>query len=514
MNKPLALAIKWVLIALAMVGVFYVGARLAMDGNAMAVIITGLVGIGILAVYATRRSVPLKYLLPGMLLLVAFQLWPILLTASLSLTNYGDGHLLTKEETVTDIIAQSVREVPETPRYKMSVAVDEGASPATGDLTLLLTKPDGSMYIGNQDGLTPLDPSGVEKTDTGKITAAPGYTILNAKQINERSKDLSDIAVPTSDGGGIKPVGLSEAFEGKATVSYDAAKDQLVDSSTSPPTVYVPADARWVNQANPSQSFPQGWKENVGLANFSRIFTDPTIREGFFSIFLWNVAFAGISVISTFLLGMLLALLFNDPRLRGKGLYRSLLILPYALPIFVTALVWKGMFNQDYGIINTGLGLSVDWLGTTWGARAAILITNLWLGFPYMFIVCTGALQSIPSDVREAATIDGANAYRTLRSIIMPLLLVAVGPLLIASFAFNFNNFSLIYLLTKGGPFNGADTSIGSSDLLITYAYRLAFSGSAPNYGFAAAVSVIIFILVALMSIPGFRSTKALEEVN
>ena len=131
-----------------------------------------------------------------------------------------------------------------------------------------------------------------------------------------------------------------------------------------------------------------------------------------------------------------------------------------------------------------------------------------------MFIVCTGALQSIPQDVREAATIDGANAFRTLRSIIMPLLLVAVGPLLLASFAFNFNNFGLIYLLTKGGPFNGADTSIGSSDLLITYAFRLAFSGSAPNYGFAAAVSVIIFLLVALMSIPGFRRTKALEEVN
>lgn len=514
MTKPLALAIKWVLIALAMVGVFYIGARLAMAGNAMAVILTGLVGIGILAVYATKRAVPMKYLLPGMLLLVAFQLWPILLTASLSLTNYGDGHLLTKEETVTDIIAQSVREVPDTPRYQMSVAVKEGASPETGDLTLLLTKPDGTMYVGDPKGVQPLDGNAVQKTESGKITAAPGFTILNAKQINARSKDLSELAVPTSDGGGIKPVGLSQAFEGRASMSYDAAKDQLTDSSTQPPTVYSPKDARWVNQADPSQSLPQGWKENVGLKNFTRIFTDPVIRDGFVGIFLWNVAFAAISVVSTFLLGMLLALLFNDPRLRGKAVYRSLLILPYALPIFVTALVWKGMFNQDYGIINNTLGLGVDWLGSTWGARAAILVTNLWLGFPYMFIVCTGALQSIPGDVREAARIDGANALRMLRSITMPLLLVAVGPLLIASFAFNFNNFSLIYLLTKGGPFNGADTSIGSSDLLITYAYRLAFSGSAPNYGFAAAVSVIIFILVALMSIPGFRSTKALEEVN
>lgn len=514
MTKLTALVIKWVLIALALAGVLWVATQLAIAGYTMAVIVAGMLGIGILAVYGTRRNVPLKYLLPGMLLLVAFQLWPIIFTASLSLTNYGDGHLISKEETVTDIIAQSVREVPDSPRYRMSVATKEGASATTGDLVLLLTKPDGTMFVGDTGGLEPLPADGVEKTTTGKITKAPGYTILTAREVNARSKDLSALAVPTGDGGGIKPVGLSEAFEGKPSVTYDASADRLTDSSTTPPTVFEPKNARWVSTADPSVAFPQGWQENVGFANFTRIFTDETLRAGFVKIFIWNVVFAVVSVLSTFLLGMLIALLFNDPRLKGKAIYRSLLILPYALPGFITALVWRGMFNQDYGLINGALGLNVDWLGSPWGAKAAILITNLWLGFPYMFIVCTGALQSIPRDVREAAIIDGANAFRTLRSIIMPLLLVAVGPLLIASFAFNFNNFGLIYLLTKGGPFDGNDTSIGSSDLLITYAYRLAFSGSAPNYGFAAAVSVVIFIIVALMTIPAFRQTKALEEVN
>ena len=117
-------------------------------------------------------------------------------------------------------------------------------------------------------------------------------------------------------------------------------------------------------------------------------------------------------------------------------------------------------------------------------------------------------------DVKEAATIDGATGFRVLRSIIMPLLLVAVGPLLLASFAFNFNNFALIFLLTKGGPFEDNHTSIGSTDLLITYAYRLAIEGTAPNYGYAAAVSVFIFIIVARLSLPGFRRPQALEEVN
>ena len=185
------------------------------------------------------------------------------------------------------------------------------------------------------------------------------------------------------------------------------------------------------------------------------MFSDATIRAGFVKIFVWNVAFAVISVASTFLLGMLLALLFNDPRLRGKAFYRSVLILPYALPGFVTALVWASMFNQDYGLINKILHLDIDWLGNAWAAKVAILTANLWLGFPYMFIVCTGALQSIPADVREAAHIDGAGALRMLRSITMPLLLVAVGPLLIARFAFNFNNFSLIYLLTGGRALRG-----------------------------------------------------------
>ncbi|MEO7754062.1 MAG: ABC transporter permease subunit [Terracoccus sp.] len=513
MTKTVALLIKWALIAFAILGIFFIATQLALAGNVIAVVVAGFVGMAILAIYGTRRAVPLKYLVPGLLFMIAFQLWPVIFTASLSLTNYGDGHLNTQQESTKDIIAQSVREVPDTPRYKMSVAVKDGKPVATADLFLLLTRPDGTSYVGSPDGLEQID-AGLQKSPVGKITAADGYTILNARQINDRSADLGKLAVPTTDGGGIKPVGLSEAFEGKASVSYDASADRLTDASTDPPTVYEPKDARWVSVADPSVSFPQGWKENVGLSNYTRIFTDATIRGGFISIFIWNVFFAIFSVLSTFLLGMLIALLFNDPKLRGKGIYRSALILPYALPLFVTALVWKGMFNQQYGIINNSLGLSVDWLGNPWAAKAAILIVNLWLGFPYMFIVCTGALQSIPSDVLEAAKIDGANAGRTLRSIIMPLLLVAVGPLLLASFAFNFNNFGLIFLLTNGGPFNGADTSIGSSDLLITYAYRLAFSGVSPNYGFAAAVSVVIFAIVAMMSIPGFRKTKALEEVN
>ena len=514
MTRTMYAALKWVLLALAVAAMIYLAGLLAAQGYLPAVVLLGFVGLAILAIYGTRRAVPLKYLVPGLLLLLAFQVWPIVYTAAMAFTNYGDGHLVSKEQSIADMVTQSVREVPNTPRYTSTIAVKDGTSKTDGELYLLLVKPDGTLLVGSKAGTTPLAGEGVQKGPSGKITAAPGYAVLNAKEANAR-KDLPELSIPTPDGGGIKPIGLSEAFEGRATLVYDTTKDTLTDTRTDPPKVYAPTDqAKWVNTADPSDALPVGWQQNVGLHNFSRIVTDPVLRSGFLGIFGWNVVFAAVSVVSTFLLGMLIALLFNDPKLRGKGVYRSLLILPYALPLFVTALVWRGMFNQEFGLINSMTGLSVDWLGSDLGAKVAILITNLWLGFPYMFLVTTGALQSIPSDVKEAAKIDGASPFRTLTSITMPLLLVAVGPLLIASFAFNFNNFGLIYLLTQGGPFNGNDTTIGSTDLLITYAFRLAFSGNAPNYGFAAAVSVVIFGLVALMTIPAFRSTKSLEEVN
>lgn len=506
-----AAPLKWTLLALVVLLALYVIQILIERDLWLAVVGVAFAAMAVLVVYSSRRMIPLKYLLPGLLLLVTLQVWPIVYTVATAFTNYGDGHAISKQASIDAIVANSVRETQGAPRYRMSVAVPEGSDAQSGELALLLTDPEGKSFAGTKDGLEELSGDDVTALPNGKITAASGYTVLNARQVNARA-DLKEFAVPTEAGGGIKPIGLSEAFEGRPSVSYDAAADKLTDSATG--KTYVARDATWVPEDGQGEAFPQGWKENVGFKNFTRVLTDPTLRSGFLGIFVWNMAFAILSVLSTFLLGMLIALLFNDPKLKGKAIYRSVLILPYALPGFITALIWASMFNQEFGLINDLTGLNIDWLGNAFAAKVAILITNLWLGFPYTFIVCTGALQSIPGDVREAAKIDGASAFRTLRSIIMPLLLVAVGPLLIASFAFNFNNFGLIFLLTGGGPFTSGNASIGSSDLLITYAYRLAFSGTTPNYGFAAAVSVFIFVLVALMSYAGFRRTKQLEEIN
>ncbi len=224
--------------------------------------------------------------------------------------------------------------------------------------------------------------------------------------------------------------------------------------------------------------------------------------------------FATLSVVLNFALGLLLAVTLNDPRVRGQKLYRSVLLLPYAIPGFIGILVWSGFFNREFGLINDLTGLDINWLGNPTTAKIAVLLTNLWLGFPYMFLVTTGALQAIPGDLKEAATMDGASGLFAFRKITLPLLLVTTAPLLVATFAFNFNNFNIIYLLTEGGPFRPDNPSAGGTDILISYTLRLAFGTGGAEYGFAAAVATLLFLLTGVIAALQFRATRSLEDVH
>lgn len=514
--------VKWALIALVAAVAVYTVQQALEAGAWIFVWISAFILMSVVVVYSTRRFVPMKYMLPGLVLLLLFQIWPIAYTVATSFTNYGSGHTLTKEEAVDALIAQSVRQDPDAPRYGLAVAVPEGQDLETGELVFLLSRPAGEgaegenvsgdveLFTGTLEGLEPLPADGVTLTDAGRIQQAEGFRVMNLLEQNARGAEVNEFAVPV-EGGGIKAATANQAYVGTASLTYDAENDVMVDAEG---RRYVPSEGNFVPEDGQGRPLATGWTENVGLDNFATIFTDPTLRGGFLKIFLWNLAFAVLSVGTTFVLGMLLALLFNDPRMKGKGIYRSLLILPYALPVFVTALVWAAMFNRQFGMINDVLGLDVNWLGAPWTARLALLIVNLWLGFPYMFLIATGALQSIPTDVREAAAVDGAGPVRTLVSVIMPLLLIAVGPLLIASFAFNFNNFGLIYLVTGGGPFDSGNSLVGNTDLLITFAYRLALEAGQPNIGLASAVSIVIFFVVGIISAIGFARSRVLEDVN
>jgi arabinogalactan oligomer/maltooligosaccharide transport system permease protein len=459
------------------------------------------VTVAIFYAYLSRRRVPLKYLLPGTLFLVAFQVVPVLYTISAAFSNFGDGHRGSKADAIVAIQTASVTEAPGGVEYTLSVATRDGK------LVFLLADPSGTAFVGDATGLHPLPGATV---DGGRVTATDGYTILSLGQASARSKEITEFAVPTARGA-IRSAGLSRAYEGQAARRYDPACDCITEAATGHVWKADPAVGSFVDGSG--DRLPQGWRVNVGLRNFASVLTDRRVARPFFSTFAWTVAFALGSVLVTFALGLLCALALHSSRVRGRRFYRTLLVLPYAMPSFAMLLVWRDMFNADFGLINRLFGLSVDWLGEPWTARLAVILVQMWMGYPYMFLVATGALQAIPRELTEAASIDGASAWQNFRRVTLPLLMVALSPLLIASFAFNFNNFNAIFLTTEGGPFPADNPSVGATDLLITYTYRLAFGAQGARYGFAAAVSIYIFLIVAIISAVSFRRTRRLEEV-
>jgi len=490
--------------AIALWGAFPLIAARAWPGLAVLAAATA----SIYYVYLSPRHVPAKYLLPGTLFLIAFQILPVLLTVATAVTNFGDGHRGSKQDAIVAIQTTSIVEVAGGTEYGLTVATK--GEPASGPLVFLLVDPAGNAFVGDADGLTRL-PADQVTISGGRVTRAAGYTILNLAQAGARSQEITEFAVPTA-AGAIRSTGVSRASERQATRRYDASCDCIVDTTTGRRWVADEASGSFVDPAT-GERLAQGWRVTVGLANFARVVTDPSITGPFFRTLLWNFGFAIGSVLLTFALGLLCALALHSTRVRARNLYRVLIVLPYAMPSFAMLLVWRDMFNTDFGLINRLFSLHVDWFGDPWGARAAVLLAQLWLGYPYMFLVSTGALQAIPAELSEAAEVDGASAWQRFRAVTLPLLLVALSPLLIASFAFNFNNFNAIYLTTGGGPFPPGRSVAGATDLLITYTYRLAFGGSGAEFGFAAAVSVYIFLIVAVVSAISFRRTRAFEEV-
>ncbi|GAA1524103.1 arabinogalactan oligomer/maltooligosaccharide transport system permease protein [Agromyces terreus] len=459
-------------------------------------------------IYFSRRRLPAKYLTPGVIFLVVFQVFVLVYTGYIAFTNYGTGHNGSKEQAVSSLMASSLERVEDSPTYPVTV-VDRG-----GELGLLVTDPEGDALVGTAE--QPLEPVDAE-FDGSKAVAADGWSTLSFADVLARTDEITELAVPYSDDpndGAVRTPDGSSAYLYVSTLEYDEAAGTMTDLDTG--TVYSDIGTGAFTSDDGEELLP-GWQIVIGFDNFVRAVTDERLAGPLVYVTLWTFAFALISVASTFFLGLFLAIVFNDMRMRGRKFYRVLIILPYAIPSFLSALVWAGMMNESFGFINQVLfgGASIPWLTDPWLAKVSVLIVNLWLGFPYMFLVCMGALQSIPEELQEAATVDGARPWAVFRLIKLPLLLVSVAPLLIASFAFNFNNFNVIYMLTDGGPRDSnAPIPVGFTDILISMVYKVAFTGQTRDYGLASAYSILIFVIVAVISIIAFRRTKSLEELN
>lgn len=248
----------------------------------------------------------------------------------------------------------------------------------------------------------------------------------------------------------------------------------------------------------------------VGLQNFVEILGDfhPLTPGNFYFTLLVTVLWTVLNVMLHVGIGLMLALVLNRPHMKLKKVYRVLLILPWAIPNYITALIWKGMFHKQFGAINAflqWLGVEpISWFNNFWTAFAANLMTNTWLGFPFMMVISLGALQAIPAELYEASEMDGATRWQQFRNITLPLLKPALFPAIILGTIWTFNMFNIIYLVSNGAP-NRA------TDILITQAYRFAFENF--NWGFAAAYSIIIFVILLTYGIFTNRATKASEGV-
>lgn len=500
---------KYVITYLLVVGLVTMGVRLLQDRSwflgLFFLVSSGL----IIYVYSVSKKVPSKYLLPGVLLLALFQIYPAFYSGYVAFTNDSNGHQISKAQAIEAIIQDS--KIPADDQLPIDYVVAQKLSSKT--IYLIFQYPESIFYAGNSSSLQPLSPSEITFTEVGTIEKIKGFRILSALQSEELSSELQGIQVQLKNGITFQPQDLETLEAYRPSFVYSEAKDTLTNILSG--VTYMPDDNGQMVGTDGEVLYP-GWKVNVGWRNFSSVISDQAIRRPLTAVLVWTFFNAILLVFLSFLMGLTLALIFNSPHLHSKRIYRTIFIIPMAIPSVLSILVWHGLFTTETGVIDRLFNISTPWLTEPLPARIAVLIVELWITFPYMFLITTGAIQAIPSEILEAAEIDGASPIKSFRLIKLPLVFRTLAPLLIASGAMALNNFGVIYLLTGGGPtFSNSNGNAGATDILISYTYKLAFnSQEGNNYGLASALSILNFILVGFMSVYGLRRIKTMEGVN
>jgi arabinogalactan oligomer/maltooligosaccharide transport system permease protein len=246
----------------------------------------------------------------------------------------------------------------------------------------------------------------------------------------------------------------------------------------------------------------------VGLQNYAEVLSDPKLW-GLSGVFLKTVIWTVVNVALHVTLGVMLAVALNGP-IRGKAIYRLLLIIPWAVPAYITALTWRGMFDYEYGAVNLMLGKwlglpAVNWLGEPLRAFEACIIANVWLGFPFMMVIALGGLQGIPQELYEAARIDRASRWQQFWHITLPLLKPVLLPAATLGAIWTFNNLNVIWLVSNGGE------PQDSTHILVSYVYKSVFN--LYRYGYGAALSTVMFLILLAFSVVFLQRTRATESV-
>lgn len=255
----------------------------------------------------------------------------------------------------------------------------------------------------------------------------------------------------------------------------------------------------------------------VGLENFRKLFTVPIWSKTFGKVLTWTVIWAVVATFSTYFLGMFQAIILNHKSVKGKKIFQTILILPWAIPQMISLLVFRNLLNTQFGPINQFLldiGLiseRIPFLTDPLIAKITVIVVNLWLGFPAFMVMMLGVLANLDQSMYEAAAIDGGNKMQIFKHITMPLVFQATAPLLVMNLAGNFNGFGAIYFLTQGGPVNTNLQFAGDTDILISWIYGLTLDQQ--MYNMAAVMSILIFIFVGAISYWNFRRTTSFKEM-
>ena len=494
--------IRQILVALVVLPALYLVFNIYQAGNsliALAMLIVICLGAFI---YLSDLGYTYRYLFPGFLGFGLFVIFPIVYMVFLSFTKYSSQNLLYFGRSLALLRQETFPIGNATYKYKLYLQ-DNG----TYILYLQNEQDPTKRFASEPFELKPGEQSKGEQ-EPGQLRALAQGEEMQGRPLEVAQVTREKLFIPMRGRQFALPDGMLVGMEGLQkfasrdrlwTVNPDGSLTNKKDGTVIRPDFRL---GFFVNDKG--EKVGVGFRTFTGLDNYIRIITDPRIQGPFFKIFLWTVAFSAMSVLSTFSVGMVLAVILEWKDLRFRSAYRTLLILPYAVPAVLSILIFKGLFNQEFGAVNQFLrgifGAAPEWETNPWGARTMILLVNLWLGYPYMMLICTGMLQSIPSAIYEASAIDGSNPLVDFFQLTLPLLLPPLVPILISSFAFNFNNFNLIYLLTAGGPKMVGGGIAGETDLLVNYTFNIAFRDSGTNYGLASAIATVLFVIVGLLA--------------
>ena len=518
----LARLLKWSLVVALAIAFLFLAFSIYVAGHPLwALGVLVLVAAGFF-IYLSNVAFAYRYLFPGLAGMALFVAFPLLYTVQIGFTNYSSNNLLSLERAKAYLLEQTSPDETQALGYTLHADDNEfrivlaplheedEVDPAK------LSALQAASFVSTRLALRSAQPP--EQTQMLPLDKASFHinAALPLKELLQHRDVLMQLKLKLPDGRLLSYAGVREF--GPLGNLWKANRDGALTLVETGET-YLPNMRTGYFESSSGARVQPGFKVNIGFGNYARMFSDPDFRGPFLAIFGWTLVFASLTVLFSLTIGITLAVLLNWEALRFRTLYRTLLFLPYAVPGFISILVFKGLFNQNFGEINAILGalfgVKPAWFADPLLAKVMILIVNTWLGYPFMMVLCSGLIKAIPADLYEASAIAGARPLANFFKITAPLIIKPMMPLLISVFAFNFNNFVLIALLTDGRPdFLNTKIPAGTTDILVSYTYRIAFQDSGQNFGLAAAISTMIFSLVALLSLAHLKIARVNQNLK